>query len=78
MSASKSFNGSLEYAEMEKLEEHLQWQQTSKITNKNPRKNLNNMLNEPNLIMILFKGLGPFDYRTIENPKYQKGFGNQE
>ena len=23
-------------------------------------------------------GLGPYDYRTIENPKYQKGFDNPE
>ena len=64
-----------------------QWQNlfltsmAAKINIKNeqhPRKNSNYILNEPNLITILFnKGLGPFDYRTIENPKYQKKIDNQ-
>ena len=67
MKALKLFHGSKEYAAMAETQILLQWQQTNKKNEQNPRKNSNNMLNEPSLIMILFNE--DLDPSIIDQPR---------
>ena len=79
MKASSDFNGSKQHAAMAETymnfngsNEHVKRRTTSKVK---LEQYTERTLPYNDLVPI---GLGPYDYRTIENPKYQKGFDNPE